>query len=159
MTDTIMTNIFPEVKGSNLEGRKFTLPYDLDGKLNIVIIAFKQYQQSLVDEWIPYLEKLTQIYTDIKFYEVPTLAKGYLLMRFIIDGGMRAGIPSRKARERTITTYINKKQFKQKLEISSEDTIYIFLLTKEGKILQQEVGSITENKIRELETIIKKNLK
>ncbi|MFX1512960.1 MAG: hypothetical protein ACFFCQ_10265 [Promethearchaeota archaeon] len=153
-----MTNGFPEVEGSNLEGQKLTLPYDLAGKLNIVIIAFKRYQQRLVDDWIPSLEKLTQMYPEIEFYEVPTLAKGYLLMRFIIDGGMRSGIPSRQARERTITIYINKRQFKEKLDISSENTIYLFLVTTDGKILRQEEGAMTEAKIRKLQNQIKEYL-
>jgi hypothetical protein len=41
---------FPEIEASNLEGRKFVLPQDLDGELNVVIIPFLREQQELVDQ-------------------------------------------------------------------------------------------------------------
>jgi len=71
-------------------------------------------------------------------------------MRFMIDGGMKAGIPSLETRQRTITIYINKNKFKRKLGIKTEQTIYIYLL-KNDEILWQETGELTEEKIKSLE--------
>ena len=44
---------FPTVAGKNLERNSFHLPRDLDGKLNVLLIAFQRWHQSLVDTWIP----------------------------------------------------------------------------------------------------------
>jgi len=112
--------IFPEVSGQNLEFENFTLPYNLEGTLNLVIIPFQQWHQNLVDEWSFYLNSLEKKYSNFKYYEVPTLSKGYKIIRFMTDGGMRAGIPDKGVRERTITLYINKNLFKKKLKIPSE---------------------------------------
>jgi hypothetical protein len=42
---------FPNVSGSNLDGKRFNLPRDLKGKVNIVIIAFRREQTNLIEQW------------------------------------------------------------------------------------------------------------
>ncbi|TFF87480.1 MAG: hypothetical protein EU550_03175, partial [Promethearchaeota archaeon] len=87
---------FPEIDGNNLEEQPYHLPYDLEGELNLLIVPFKRWQQSLVDQWSVFLNEIASRYNFFKFYEIPTLAKSYKLMRFMIDGGMRAGIPNKE---------------------------------------------------------------
>ena len=145
---------FPEVIGSNLEFREFKLPYGFEAKHNIVIVPFHRSHQALVDQWAPYLSKLVSKFPDLEFYEIPTLSKGYKLMRFMIDGGMRAGIPNLKTRQRTITLYINKKDFKKQLNIQTEKTISLFLVNKNGEILWREQGGFTNQKAEELKKIL-----
>lgn len=147
---------FPNIKGSNLEGRKFNIPKDLDGELNILIIPFLRYQQYLVDRWVTHLAKLQKKYPFFKFYEIPTLAKAYSTVRFMINGGMRAGIPDIKTRERTITVYTLKGPLKKKLGINTEETIYIYLL-KGDEILWEECGEVTEEIVAKLEDILKES--
>ena len=106
-----MEKNFPKISAKNLEGDSLELPHDLEGTLNIIIIAFKREQQSLVDDWIPYLEDYIKKNLQIAYYEIPTIHFSYLPLRWMIDGGMRAGIADKKARQRTITLYINKKKF------------------------------------------------
>ncbi len=144
---------FPEIKGRNLEGKNYTLPYTLEGKYNIVIVPFLQYQQLIVNPWVDYLAKLQKKFPFFEFYEIPTLSMGYTPMRFMIDGGMKAGIADLKARQRTITIYINKRKFKKKLGIKTEKTIYLYLL-KNDEILWSDKGELTENKGKSLEDFL-----
>ena len=130
------------------------LPHDLDGTVNSLIIAFSREQQSLVDEWIPYLNDYIQKKPQIAYYEIPTIHFTYLSFRWMIDGGMRARIVDKKARERTITLYVNKKKFKKHLGIEDENTIYLFVIDKDGKIIWKTDGNITEDKTRSLEETI-----
>jgi hypothetical protein len=150
---------FPKVSGYNLEQIHYQIPSDLEGDFNLLIIPFKRWQQSIVDSWSEFLtqisKKLTQI--NFKFYELPTLAKGYTLMSFIIDGGMRAGIPDKAVRERTITLYLDKKSFKNSLNIENEDTIYLFLIDKIGNIFWQSQGKFKESLADEMLTVLIKN--
>ncbi len=149
---------FPIIEASNLEGKKVLLPQDLEGTLNVVIIAFQRQQQSLVDTWIQFLEVLMNKTPNFSFYELPTIRSGIPFLRFIVDSGMRAGIPDKNARERTITIYTKKKKFRQRLDIPNEDTIYIFLIKKDGHILWRSEGEFTEQKANELEKTINENL-
>lgn len=146
---------FPEVKGKNLEGKNYTLPYDLEGEYNIVIVPFLQYQQFIVNNWTEYLDNLQKKYSFFEYYEIPTLALGYKAVRFVIDGGMRAGIQDLRTRQRTITVYVNKKKFEKKLGIETEQFIYIYLLKNE-EILWEEKGDLTEEKAQALEIFLSK---
>jgi hypothetical protein len=108
---------------------------DFKGKLNIVIIAFKREHQGLIDEWISVLDGLAKKNPNLACHELPTLQTSYSLFRRVIDGGMRAGIPDKNARERTITLYLNKKAFREELTIPDEKTIYTLLINKNGKVI------------------------
>jgi len=97
------------------------------------------------------LNILEDRYPKFRFYEIPTLSNGYKIMRFMIDGGMRAGIPDKRVRKRTITIYINKSKFKKQLNITSEDTIYLFLINKKGEIIWRSEGEFNPIKAKVLE--------
>ena len=130
--DTLGT--FPRTAGRNLEGWKFTLPFDLEGKRNVVVIAFKREQQADVDTWMPFLGKVSAAHPELRVYEIPTLARGYRLMQSFIDGGMRRGIPDPAVRAATITLYIDKAPFKRALRISDEDRIHVLLVDRDGRV-------------------------
>ena len=102
MNSRIMIQMFPTLWAANLEGKRFQLPNDLVGDVNIVIIAFKREHQELVDQWFPFLTILVKNNPRLAFYELPTLNSSYLLIRWMINGGMRSGISDKEARERTI---------------------------------------------------------
>jgi hypothetical protein len=148
--------MFPTLSATNLEGQRFQLPNDLKGELNIVIIAFKREHQELVEEWVPFLTILVQNNPSLAFYELPTLNSSYLLIRWMINGGMRSGISDKEARERTITLYTNKKEIKRQLNIPNEETIYIILIDKNGRIIWRTNDKYTEEKAQELEKVLEK---
>jgi len=147
---------FPDVSGENLEKKKYNIPYDLEGKLNLLIVPFQRWHQSLADEWSVFLNNIEKSNQDFRYYEVPTLNSGYKVMRFMIDRGMRAGIPNRSVRDRTITLYTNKPLFEKQLNIKSEDTIYLFLIRKNGEILWRSEGEYNTQKGEELLRTIEK---
>jgi hypothetical protein len=88
------------------------------------------------------------------FYELPTIRKMNFIVRRVIDGGMRGGIPSRDTRGRTITLYIDKAPFKEALGIPTEDTLYLFLVDREGTILWRESGELSDEKAASLESAL-----
>jgi len=144
---------FPKISGKDLEGKEYTLPFDLQGEYNIVIVPFLRHQQIVVNYWVAYLEELSKKIPIFEFYEIPTLSLGYSAARFMIDGGMRAGIPDIKTRKRTITVYINKNRFKKQLGIRTEQYISIFLL-KNDEIIWEERGDFTKEKGQSLENFL-----
>lgn len=141
---------FPEISGKNLEKKQYNIPYDLEGELNMLIVPFQRWHQTLVDQWSHFLNNIENLNHNFRYYEMPTLNLTYKVMRFMIDGGMRAGIPDKDVRERTITVYINKRLFKKHLKIQSEDTIYLFLIRKNGEILWRTEGQFESYKGDEL---------
>lgn len=131
---------FPVVRGTNLEGRDFTLPRDLEGERNVVIVAFEREQQRDVDTWLPALGDLARTTPGLRVYELPTIATPYRLMRPIIDGGMRRGIPDRAVREATITLYLDTDDFRRALAIPDARDIHVLLVDRAGRILWRTAG-------------------
>ena len=133
--------IFPVVKGANLEGRRFTLPADLEGELNVLLIPFQRWHQEIVDTWVPGLRALLDRYPALRYYELPTLPPMNPLYRMSLDFGMKMGIPDRAAREATITLYLDKAEFRRQLAIPDESTVTVMAVTRSGAIHWRTTGA------------------
>ena len=59
---------------------------------------------------------------------------------------MRAGIPNKATRERTITLYLEKRLFRKALEIENEQNIWLYLFDKSGHVLWRIEGRFAKEK-------------
>jgi hypothetical protein len=141
---------FPQVTGSNLERRRFSLPGDLEGDFNLLFLAFWQRHQSLVDSWIPLANRLQEQRKDLVAYELPVIQSRSRLSQWFIDGGMRAGIPDRRIREHTITLYLDKAPFLDALDISDDRTIQILVVDRLGRVVWRTTGGWDEEREEDL---------
>jgi hypothetical protein len=137
---------FPTVTGANLQRKKLNLPQDFQGELNLVFIAFQQWQQNQVDTWIPFARQLEGTHAGVRYYELPTIQQLNVLARTFINEGMRAGIPDPMARERTITLYLDKTAFREALQLPGEDDIHVLLLDRQGQVLWRTEGRFAPEK-------------
>ena len=143
-------NQFPSIQGNNLNKEKKVVPDDFVDKNLIVIVAFQQWHQALVDESINLLES-NGLGSTHNIIEVPTIRKTSKLNEIYLDGIMRAGIRDNRIRNRSITAYLDKEQFRKDLDIPDEETIYWFLVQKDtNNILERGYGVISN---KELELI------
>jgi len=146
---------FPSVQASNLEKRDFKLPADLEGERNLLLVAFEREQQKDVDTWLREMNRFEELDPGFHYYELPTIQRPGAFMRWFIDTGMRHGIADRKARERTITLYLEKKPFLDSLLIADQKKIYAFLVDREGKVLWRSEGLFDETKGASLQNTLK----
>ena len=146
--------VFPTVFGNNLNGRAVELPRDLTGRVNLVFVAFTRAQQREVNSWQPFVAEITQRFSDVRAYELPTLAKPFALLRGYLDGIMRSGIPDPQTRETTVTLFLDKRDFDRALRISSEREIAVFLVASTGEVLWRTTGPYDPAKSNELAKII-----
>jgi hypothetical protein len=150
--------IFPTVTGSNLLRQKLTLPRDFQGELNVVFIAFQQWQQMEVNSWIPLAQELEKQTRGLYYYELPTIQSRNVFYQKFINEGMRAGIPNQTSRERTITLYLNKAAFRRNLEMRDEDHINILLVDRSGNVLSSTRGAYTPEAGEILRQTIQQNI-
>jgi hypothetical protein len=146
--------IFPTVSGHNLNGRAVQIPRDLSGRVNLIFVAFTREQQAEVNSWQPFVAEMTQRFPDVRAYELPTLAKPFVLLRGYLDGIMRTGIPDPGTRETTVTLFLDKSGFDRALGISSERAISVFLVAPGGEIVWRTTGPHDPAKSSELAKII-----
>ena len=143
---TLKTITFPQVTGKNLERKKYQFPQDFPAKHNIVLMAFYRHQQLDINTWLPFLDQLEEKYEDLAYLELPVIYQMGPVRQFMLNEGMRMGIPDQKARKNTITLYLDKSQFLKHLGIDSEEEIQILLVTGDGKVLWRETGIFTNQK-------------
>ena len=141
---------FPSVSGSNLSRKKFQLPYDFEGKLNLVFIPFQQSQQWTINTWLEFARQLEQENHHVRAYELPTLQSMNSLSQKVINEGMRAGIPDQRLRDKVITLYTEKSAFRRSLGIPHENDVYVYLVDRSGNILWRSSGSFTAEKRQSL---------
>jgi len=139
--DSTLVAHFPPVKASNLDQREFSLPTDFEGDRNLVLIAFERQQQKDVDTWLNEMNRFERLDPAFRYYELPTIERPNAFMRWFIDSGMRRGIPDQKARERTITLYLDKKSFCEALLIEDQKKIYTFLIDRSGRVMWKAEGA------------------
>jgi hypothetical protein len=63
---------------------------------------------------------------------------------------MRAGIPNPKSRERTITLYLEKDDFRAALDLGDEEHIFALLIDRQGEELWRARGPHSQSSEAEL---------
>ncbi len=137
---------FPTVSGDDLLRRRITVPSGLEGRLNLLLIAFQRWHQDLIDGWLPAVAQLESRHPGLRHYELPVLPNMGWLSRTFVNEGMRAGIPDQQTRAATITLYIDKSTFMEALELPGDHTIYVLLLDSDGNVLWREAGAFEAGK-------------
>jgi hypothetical protein len=141
---------FPDTEGTSLSLVDHHLPSTLSGVANLLLIAFRQWQQRDVDTWVPTARALADEYPGFRVYELPVISKLYRPVAGLIDGGMRSGIPDPDVRDMTITIYLDRKRFMKSLGIDSAGEIVPMLVKPDGRILWRTTGPMTDDGVRTL---------
>jgi hypothetical protein len=145
---------FPTVSGRNLDRETRTFPADFEGLLNLVFIAFQQWQQASINTWLLFAASQEEERDDLVYYEFPTIQSMNPIFRTFINEGMRAGIPDPKARQRTITLYLEKEPFRAALEMPDENQIYVLLVRQDGEVVWRSFGEFSPEKAESLRAAI-----
>lgn len=137
---------FPEVSGVSLERKKYDLPRGFAGGNNLVIITFQREQQKDADTWVDTARQFERTSPGFHYYELAALERRGLLSRWWWESFMRNGTSDEEIRSRTIVLYVNKKQFRQELNIPDEKQVYSALVSHDGAVLWHSTGPLDENK-------------
>jgi hypothetical protein len=146
---------FPTIEARDLEGDPYTLPDGLPAGRRLVIVAFRRWQQILVDGWESRLPSLERDNPDLTVWEVPALGRRYRPARPYIDGGMRAGIIDEDVRLHTLTAYTDLRALLGELAIPDTETVHVYLLGGDGEILWSGDGEADGDKIQSLDVALR----
>jgi len=142
----------PTVSGKNLLGEQLSFPRDFTARLNLVLVAFDQYQQREVDTWVPLAKDLAASEASFAYYEFPVPGAMGPMGRTMLDYWMRTGIPNPKTRALTVTLYMDRADFYTPLDLPDDRQIYALLIRDDGEVLWQAAGPLTDDKQAELLT-------
>lgn len=125
---------FPLVAGRDLTGRPRRLPVDIDATSAVVVIAFRQHHQRLVDRWAPVLDDLCAGHPQVRWYEVPAIGRQWTPVRRFIDGGMARHIGDPVVLARTVTVYGDVSALTDPLGITDRSTVAAVLTDPAGNV-------------------------
>jgi hypothetical protein len=135
---------FPVVDARDLLGRSHNLPAGFDGRLVVAMVAFRQFQQSQVDSWVPLLAEIASSVPGFHFYELPVLARHWAPVRPFIDGGMARGIGDPVVLARTLTIYGDVGRVCRPLQITDRTHITVVLTDRSGRVHWVGSGAHTD---------------
>ena len=135
---------FPRLAARDLEGQGRSLPDDFAGAFNLVVVAFRREQQSMVDTWIAWFDTIAAQHPDLRCYEVPVIATRWSPARPVIDGGMARAVQARDARRRTLTVYTEVGRVTDALAIDDTRTVTVLMVDGGGRVRGRTTGPATE---------------
>ena len=135
---------FPRLEARDLEGRGRSLPDDFSGTHNLVVVAFRREQQSMVDSWIAWFDTIAAQHPGLRCYEVPVIATRWSLARPVIDGGMAQAVRAQEARRRTLTVYTDIWRVTDALAIDDTRTVTALIVDRRGRVRGRTTGPATE---------------
>ncbi len=141
MTSNAQTT-FPEIRAQSLAGERYTFPEQTAGEIALIVVAFKRQSQPYIDQWVKLWQDHFGSDNRYTFYEIPMLSSGLRIIRGMIDGGMRSGIPPEK-QVHTATYYGPLEKYYQALGITDHSLPYYFLLDQQGQIVWRDSGQLT----------------
>lgn len=144
----------PTIQSNTVSGKAFRVPNDFRGRYNVVLLAFTQEHQFLVNTWVPFLKRLKQEYDHLGVYELPVVRKFSLPERWLLDYWMRTGIPDQEVRDTTITLYTDVDVFLKALDLSDRSTIHVLLVDPQGKVYWQTTGAYASDTFAELTAVL-----
>ena len=141
--------VFPTVVTEDLNGRRVTLPDDLEGRRRLVLVGYDRDQQATLDVWIASAVALKKG-AALGIYEVPIVDDPGAVGRGLIDAGMKLAVRDDATRGRIFTVYTDKPALMKRLELSDDDTVDLMLLDESGRVLWRESGEATPAKMASL---------
>jgi hypothetical protein len=141
---------FPRIAARNLELRNVTLPEAFEGERNVVMIAFQQRHQALIDSWVPWLETIAKSDSKFRFYEIPTIGRIWSPFRSFIDGGMAAAIREPVILRRTLTVYGDVSRLTSPLGITNRRTIQVLAVDSQFCVRGMVQGSFNDSSAQEI---------
>lgn len=145
MAETPTGLVFPTLEADTLTGRTVSLPRDLPGDPTIILVAFSQDAQETVNAWVRALGLRSEGGPD--WVEVPAVSRPTRLIKGLLDGWMRDGIPDPAMRDRTITVYVDQADLRRRLGLPWGSDAAALVVARDGSVILSVVGPPTEQEV------------
>jgi hypothetical protein len=141
--DQVKPLTFPSVASYALDKNKISLPGDLAGQLNLILISFQPEQQKEIDTWMPVAQALQHSNFNFRWYRLPVSERENFVFRWWENSSMRSEETDPETWPWIVPLYIDKPQFRNALQIPNERNIVALLVDKQGHVLWRASGALT----------------
>jgi hypothetical protein len=137
---------FPAVTAYSLAKTKITLPADLRGKQNLLVLSFDVSQSPEVDRWLREAQSLEHLHEDLRYYVLPVSGRENDLYRWWQNSSMRGNYSDPQEWPWIVPLYVNRKQFRSALQIADDRSVVVLLTNQQGDVLWRTNGKLTPAK-------------
>jgi hypothetical protein len=135
--------VLPTISFYTLSKQHVTLPADLHGDRNLLLLYFELTQQPDVDNWNGTIDQWRASDSSLTSYTSLVFSQKNFLSRWWQNASMRSGTDSSHW-PTTLPIYVNKHNFEHQLAIPSEKQVVLLLLDRKGHVLSRVSGPATE---------------
>jgi hypothetical protein len=140
----------PTVTSYALDKSKVTLPEDLAGMQNVLVLYFEPDQSDAALAWVNSLASVSAAHSEVKSYLVPVYGKENFLYRWWVDASTRSAAPPSQDRHTTIPIFVDKASFLRPLGVLSEKQPFVLLTDKAGHVRWKIQGAFEQWRFNQL---------
>ena len=149
--------VFPSISGATLDGAPASLPDDLVAESNLLVVTFHESQDPLSDLWILLARRMAaESEGRLEAYEVRIAGRSPRVLRPVIEDTLAAQAEDDDERGRTMAVHVDRKAFRRRLGLRTDDGVYVFLVGRDGRIRWRGQGSLTPELVGGLERALEK---
>jgi hypothetical protein len=144
----------PTVNSYAIDKSRVTLPDDLSGAENVLILYFEPDQNSAALAWQYGIEPIRTQHADLPIYLLPVYGRENFLARWWIDASIRSNAPATQDRRLTIPLFVEKKNFLAALAIDNEKQPVVLLTDKAGHVQWKQQGVYDRSRLASLQSAL-----
>ena len=137
--------VFPTVSFYTLSKERVTLPADLHGERNLLLLYFDLTQQRDIDDWNAVIDRWRASDPSLSSYTLLVSSQKNILSRWWQNASIRSASPDANHWPTTLPIYVDKRAFERQLSIPSEKQVVLLLTDRKGRVLSRVVGSSTDS--------------
>jgi hypothetical protein len=145
---------FPPVASFALDKNKVTIPADLAGQQNLLLISFQPEQQKEIDTWMPLAQALQHTNFNFRWYRLPVAERENFIFRWWENSSMRSEETDPETWPWIVPLYVNKIEFRDALQIPNEKNVVALLVDKQGRVLWRASGPLTPEERARLTALV-----
>ena len=142
--------IVPSVTSYSLDKVRITIPDELAGQQNVLILYFKPDQSDAAVAWATALQPTRYAHPGLQSYVLPVYSRENFLYRWWIGAALRSSAPPAQEWRSTIPIFVDKNSFLPALKIANEKKFVILLADKAGHVEWRTDGPVDDRKIAAL---------
>ena len=149
-TDKVIGVKFPALSAESLTEQKVVLPQASNGKVTLIMIAFKRDSIPHLDPWLKAYDEAFGKNKNYTFYKIPMMKSAFAKqISSMINGKMRKDNPKR-LHDKIVTYYGPVEDYIKTLGIADEEKAYAFILGKNGLVQWRSTGEADQNSIKDM---------
>jgi hypothetical protein len=136
----VAQTIFPVVTTDALDKQRVTLPTDLEGQANLLLLSFAPDQANQLETWTAVAQALQHTQFTFRTYRIPVAERENALFRWWANASLRSSETDPELWHWVVPIYVEKQAFRAQLGIADEKSVVALLVDRGGHVLWRATG-------------------